>query len=36
MNCQGELIGVLYMEGDATPEPLLDMVMPLIGTIHST
>ncbi|KYF70343.1 hypothetical protein BE15_15210 [Sorangium cellulosum] len=35
MMCQGELIGVLYIEGDATPEPLLPAQLETLGLLAS-
>ncbi|WP_437551657.1 response regulator [Sorangium sp. So ce367] len=35
MMCQGELIGVLYIEGDAAPEPLLATQLETLGLLAS-
>ncbi|WP_437534605.1 response regulator [Sorangium sp. So ce726] len=35
MMCQGELIGVLYIEGDAAPEPLLAAQLETLGLLAS-
>ncbi|XYI00727.1 response regulator [Sorangium sp. So ce1128] len=35
MMCQGELIGVLYIEGDATPEPLFAAQLETLGLLAS-
>ncbi|MGK3965425.1 response regulator [Sorangium sp. So ce118] len=35
MLCQGELIGVLYIEGDATPEPLFAAQLETLGLLAS-